>query len=63
MGPPAAGSVTWRASPACAPQDSPEAGTKQEVAALLLQLLRQKAAMLDEHWGLTINEGAPRFSP
>ena len=40
------------------PQDSAEAGTKQEVAALLLQLLRQKAGMLEEHWGLAIDAGA-----
>lgn len=41
-----------------APQDSAEAGTKEEVAALLLQLLRQKAALLDECFGIAIDAGA-----
>jgi hypothetical protein len=28
-----------------------------EVAALLLQLLRQKGALLEEHFGIAIDEG------
>lgn len=45
------------AAPSSALQDSAEAGTKVEVAALLLQLLRQKAALLEEHFGIAINDG------
>ena len=39
-------------------QDSPEAGTKGEVAALLLQLLRQKAALLRDCFGVGVDAGA-----
>lgn len=37
--------------------DSPETGTKHEVAALLVQLLRHKAGMLAEYFGIEITEG------
>lgn len=37
--------------------DSPETGTKAEVAALLLQLLRQKAGLLEESFGIAIDAG------
>ena len=40
--------------------DSPETGTKHEVAALLLQLLQQKAGMLAEYLGIEITEGEQR---
>lgn len=38
-------------------RDSPEAGTKHEVAALLVQLLRHKAGMLAECFGIEVTEG------
>ena len=38
-------------------RDSPETGTKHEVAALLVQLLRQKASMLDEYLGIQVDAG------
>ncbi|KAI3434419.1 hypothetical protein D9Q98_002497 [Chlorella vulgaris] len=36
-------------------QDSAEAGTKEEVASLLAQLLRQKAGLLETHFGMQID--------
>ncbi|PSC68750.1 DNA mismatch repair MLH1 [Micractinium conductrix] len=36
-------------------RDSPETGTKHEVAVLLVQLLRQKASMLDEYLGIQVD--------
>ena len=38
-------------------QDSAEAGTKGEVAALLAALLRQKAELLDECFALRVDAG------
>lgn len=38
-------------------RDSPETGTKHEVAVLLVQLLRQKASMLDEYLGIQVDAG------
>ncbi len=39
-------------------RDSPETGTKHEVASLLVQLLHHKAGMLAEYFGIEITEGA-----
>jgi hypothetical protein len=44
-------------------QDSAEAGTKEEVASLLAQLLRQKAGLLETHFGMQIDAGAVRQLP
>lgn len=38
-------------------RDSTETGTKHEVAALLVQLLQQKAGMLREYFGMEVTEG------
>ena len=40
-----------------APQDSPETGTKAEVAALLAELLQQKAGLLREYFGIEVDAG------
>lgn len=39
-------------------QDSDENGTKAEVAALLAELLRQKAGLLREYFSIDVDAGA-----